>query len=62
MAAALAAGLVQGWAAEAAKVQAQAVASVRVPIVGVSRFAAAQERGTGASVVADALADAHGDV
>ncbi len=60
MAAALVAGLVQGWATEAAKVQAQAVASVRVPIVGVSRFAAAQERGTGASVVADALADATG--
>ncbi len=58
MAAALAAGLVQGWAAEAAKVQAQAVASVRVPIVGVSRFAAAQERGTGASVVTDVLGDA----
>lgn len=58
MAAALAAGLVQGWAAEAAKVQAQAVASVRVPIVGVSRFAAAQERGTGATVVTDVLGDA----
>lgn len=56
MAAALRAGLVQGWAAEAAKVQAQAVASVRLPIVGVSRFAAAQERSTGATAVVDRLA------
>ena len=55
MAAALTAGLVQGWAAEAAKVQAAAVASVRLPIVGVSRFAAAQERATGATAVVDAL-------
>jgi len=56
MAAALRAGLVQGWAAEAAKVQAQAVASVRLPIVGVSRFAAAHERSTGATAIVDRLA------
>lgn len=55
MAAALTTGLVQGWAAEAAKAQAAAVASVRLPIVGVSRFAAAQERATGATAVVDAL-------
>ncbi len=58
MAAALRAGLVQGWAAETAKVQAQAVASVRLPIVGVSRFAAAHERSTGATaIVPDRLTD-----
>ncbi|MBK9752993.1 MAG: hypothetical protein IPO88_05690 [Nannocystis sp.] len=57
MAAALRAGLVQGWAAETAKVQAQAVASVRLPIVGVSRFAAAHERSTGATAIVDRLTD-----
>jgi methylmalonyl-CoA mutase len=57
MAAALRAGLVQGWAAEAAKLQAAAVASVRVPIVGVSRFAARDERATGATAASDVLAE-----
>ena len=51
MVAALRGGLVQADVAEAAKAQAQAVASVRVPIVGVSRFAAKDERPTGARVV-----------
>lgn len=58
MAAALQAGLVQGWAAEAARVQAGLVASVRVPIVGVSRFAAPDERATGATAAVDLLAGA----
>lgn len=51
MVAALRGGVVQAAVAEAAKAQAQAVASVRVPIVGVSRFAAKDERPTGARAV-----------
>lgn len=55
MARALRDGLVQGWVAASAAAQAQAVATVKLPIVGVSRFAAAQERATGAARVDDDL-------
>lgn len=46
--ASLRAGAIQGRVAEAAAAQARAVATLRLPIVGVSRFAAAEARGTGA--------------
>lgn len=44
-------GVVQAEVASAAQVQAQAVASVRMPVVGVSRYAAKDERPTGARAV-----------
>ena len=57
MAAALRSGQLQQAAQAQAQAQAQAVATLRLPIVGVSRFAAAQERDTGATPAADPLAD-----
>ena len=62
MAAALRGGLVQADVADAAKAQAQAVASVRAPIVGVSRFAAKDERPTGARAVTLTVKDLSGEL
>ena len=59
--AALRGGTIQAEVVEAAKVQAQAVASVRVPIVGVSRFAAKDERPTGARAVTPTQEDVVGE-
>ena len=58
--AALRAGSLQAGVAAAAAATAQQVASVRLPIVGVSRFAAAHEQPTGAAAVPDLLGDAAG--
>jgi methylmalonyl-CoA mutase len=55
MIAALRSGEFQTGIAASAAVTAQQVASVRVPIVGVSRFAAAQEQPTGAAPAVDLL-------
>lgn len=54
--AALRSGKIQGPTQAAAAAQARAVATVRLPIVGASRFAAAGERGTGAAIGARAEA------
>ncbi len=59
--AALRSGVVQAEVASAAQAQAQAVASVRVPVVGVSRYAAKQERPTGARTVARTPTTATGE-
>ncbi len=53
MVAALRSGLVQADAAASAQVQEKAAASVRLAIVGVSRFAATQERATETHVVGE---------
>lgn len=55
MIAALRSGEIQRTIAASAGATAQQVASVKLPIVGVSRFAAAQEQPTGAAPVVDLL-------
>lgn len=63
--AALRSGVVQADVTTAAQAQAQAVASVRVPIVGVSRFAAMaakDERPTGARAVTPTQTDGAGEM
>ncbi len=57
MVAALRAGSVQQMVAANAQRQAEAVATLRLPIVGVSRYPAAQERDPGAEVVVDLLGE-----
>jgi len=62
MAAALRSGSVQRAAQASAQAQAQAVATGRVPIVGVSRFAAAHEQAPGGAPVADRLSEGAGEM